>query len=416
MKKSNKLRNRKLKKGGKSIIEKRLGLDANTTGPFIADDIDMNIRLNNKDGLLTEYETRKINAEKRYNEIEKKYNENHKQKLEEDTLYFKVKKQRDLQWDRFYNNILKTGRIIGSFFSTIGSAIWKILQYLGNAGGYTFAKFIDFISSLAKTPLLNTIAKVLILLGIILIIIFGSLGFFSSNSSNPTGMSSTSIDSLKNQSLDMANTNNFFIKTPQPPTIFGIMGLTFQNLVPDKYRVQFTAFKNNVNKAFGNDLTEQSIYNIKRDEIKTGRTDDIIHINLDNNNEKIYTMVKPKDIEININYDNGSKKTDFYKLPEKIQQIYKENYNKLQINGTTTEKGLFYFPAETINFKNSNKKIYYDLNKYNIINPFYNDSNSSNFILTEYSLKNSSNIFNNSGTTIMMEYKANMLKYPPLSD
>jgi hypothetical protein len=229
-------------------------------------------------------------------------------------------------------------------------------------------------------------------------------------------MSSTSIDSLKNQSLDMANTNNFFIKTPQPPTIFGIMGLTFQNLVPDKYRVQFTAFKNNVNKAFGNDLTEQSIYNIKRDEIKTGRTDDIIHINLDNNNEKIYTMVKPKDIEININYDNGSKKTDFYKLPEKIQQIYKENYNKLQINGTTTEKGLFYFPAETINFKNSNKKIYYDLNKYNIINPFYNDSNSSNFILTEYSLKNSSNIFNNSGTTIMMEYKANMLKYPPLSD
>jgi hypothetical protein len=216
---------------------------------------------------------------------------------------------------------------------------------------------------------------------------------------------------LKNQSLDMANTNNFFIKTPQPPTIFGIMGKTFQNLVPDKYRIQFTAFKNNVNKAFGNDLTEQSIYNIKREEIKTGRTDDIIHINLDNNTEKIYTMVKPKDIEININYDNISKKTDFYKLPKVIRDKYKEKYVKLLMKGNVNERGLFVFPSENITFIDKDN-IKYNLNNNNIENPFYNDINSSNYILNEFNMKNTSNIFNKSTSNIIMNSIDNKLVFP----
>ena len=50
------------KRGGKSFIERNLGIDANTSGPFIADNIEMNVRHKNKVGLLTEYETRKTDA------------------------------------------------------------------------------------------------------------------------------------------------------------------------------------------------------------------------------------------------------------------------------------------------------------------------------------------------------------------
>ncbi len=414
MKKSKKLRNKKLKKGGKSFIEQRLGLDANTSGPFIADDISMNVRLNNKLGLLNEYEKRKIDAEKHYQEVEKKYNENHKQKIEEDTLNFKFKKERNLQWDRFTNNSIKTVKLIGNGFTALIKALGAVGKYIVNSFGNIFSKFGSFSSSVFKAPALNTIFKVLILIAVVLVIIFSSLGFFSSNSSNPAA--SVDTNKLINQSYEMANTNNFFIKTPEPPTILGMMAISFQNLVPEKYRVQFTAFKNNVNKAFGNDLTENSMYNLNREEIKTGRTDDIFHINLDNNNEKVYTMVKPKDIEIPIKYDNMSKKADLNQLPELIKEKYTDTILKLRLNGTTNEKGLFVFPTENITYIDSNNSNY-KLNQYGINNPFYNDIYSSNFILNDFNMKNKIDIFNKNGSNMMIyDSDIGKFKYPEFKD
>ena len=404
---------KKSKRGGKSFIERNLGIDANTSGPFIADNIEMNVRHKNKVGLLTEYETRKTDAEKNYQEIERKFNENHKQRLEEDTLYFKVKQQKDLQRDRFYKNSGNVISAIVKFFNTLAEYVFKIGKFIISSGGNIIGKIADFIASIAKTPVLNTIVKTLILIGIVLLIIFGSLGFFSSNSSNPAG---TSIGNLETTAQNMANTNTFFIKTPQPPTIFGAMGLTFKNLVPEKYRIQFTAFKNNVNKAFGNDLTENSMYNLKRNELKTGRADDIIHINLDNNNDKIYTMVKPKNIIIDINYNDMNKNADLHKLPSFIKDKYVNNFKKLLLEGRANEKGLFIFPATDISYIDSNNnKI--KLSSVNIESPYLdsiyspNSMTSNNYILNEIDMKKNQDIFYKSNKP--MEYnESGVIKYP----
>lgn len=389
----------RIKQGGKSFIERNIGIDANTSGPYIADDIDMNVRSGNKLGLLTEYEQRKINAEKRYEETERKFNENHNQRLKEDTLTFKFKQESNLQWHRFITNL---GTFTMASFTIIKSiliAIWTILITIFNnikeIGSFIVGKLIDFIGKLSNSSILNTIVKTLIVLLIVLLLIFGAMGFFSSSSSN-TG--TTSISNATTNSLNIANTNTFFIKTQQQPSILGLIGTSIGNLVPDRYRIQFTAFKNNVNSVFGNDLVDKSIYNIPRGEIKTGRIDNIMHIDIKNDKDKIYTMVKPKQIVIDVEkYINNdmSKSHDFYKLPENIRNKYKQAIKKFIINAEQTN-GLFTYPAQEMRYEGDDG-IPILLRNTNIKNPYKDTADKKGYILNEikqpnYLFDNSSNI------------------------
>ena len=414
MKKTKKTRNGGKIRGGKSFLERLTPFNANVSGPFVADDIDMNVRYKNKVGLLNEYETRKKDSEKQYQEIERKFNENHKQKLEEDNLSFKFRQESNLQWNRFLHIMGAIYTASVNLVTIIVSAIWKVIEFFTSLGGSLGGKISDFLGSLSKSTILNTLFRVIIVIGFILIIIFGSLGFFSSNSSGSSGDSSDSIGDRMNaygeQISSMASgNNNLFIKTPEPPSIYGLLSSSLQSMIPEKYRITFTAFRNNVNSVFGNDLVETSIHNRPREVIKNGRYDDIFHINIENNNEKIYTMVKPKDIEIKIKYDNIANSADLNKLPDKIKEKYKNNFKKLIIDAKASENGSFIFPTKDIKYEDkSGNKI--KLTADNIENPF-EDVINDKFPLKEFNMKDY--IYNKLMTNNVNALMKDKKEYPP---
>ena len=75
-----------------------------------------------------------------------------------------------------------------------------------------------------------------------------------------------------------------------------------------------------------------------RETIEEGRNDSILHIKYKNNNANTYSSLKPNDVEWKINIEDYPN-SDFFKLPEKIQDLYKNN-NKIIIP-TETENGRY---------------------------------------------------------------------------
>lgn len=286
-------------KGGQSIVEDVFRNYGVKQGPYITDDIKRNIELGKKKYLLNKYKN--INEEAEiYNKIAKgEYN------ILQDTIdkkndrLFKYKK---LAYDTRIKIVNSASKIIGSILSGIGSFFKSLgtgVKNLGNIGK-------------------GVIIKTIVLLILIALLIGALVWFFKSNNPN-------NIFDYSNE-----NTSMFFFKLDRPPSLFTDMFNQINNIIPDRYKVNFNIFKNNINRVIGNDLN-----GIKRETIDQGRYDGINHIKFEND-DKIISIMKPRDIKWNVNFDNYPN-IDYNKLPNDVKTKIYDKKEAFTLTATSTQ-------------------------------------------------------------------------------
>lgn len=286
-------------KGGQSIVEDVFRNYGVKQGPYITDDIKRNIELGKKKYLLNKYKN--INEEAEiYNKIAKgEYN------ILQDTIdkkndrLFKYKK---LAYDTRIKIVNSVSKIVGSILSGIGSFFKSLgtgVKNLGNIGK-------------------GVIIKTIVLLILIALLIGALVWFFKSNNPN-------NIFDYSNE-----NTSMFFFKLDRPPSLFTDMFNQINNIIPDRYKVNFNIFKNNINRVIGNDLN-----GIKRETIDQGRYDGINHIKFEND-DKIISIMKPRDIKWNVNFDNYPN-IDYNKLPNDVKTKIYDKKEAFTLTATSTQ-------------------------------------------------------------------------------
>jgi len=286
-------------KGGQSIVEDVFRNYGVKQGPYITDDIKRNIELGKKKYLLNKYKN--INEEAEiYNKIAKgEYN------ILQDTIdkkndrLFKYKK---LAYDTRIKIVNSASKIVGSILSGIGSFFKSLgtgVKNLGNIGK-------------------GVIIKTIVLLILIALLIGALVWFFKSNNPN-------NIFDYSNE-----NTSMFFFKLDRPPSLFTDMFNQINNIIPDRYKVNFNIFKNNINRVIGNDLN-----GIKRETIDQGRYDGINHIKFEND-DKIISIMKPRDIKWNVNFDNYPN-IDYNKLPNDVKTKIYDKKEAFTLTATSTQ-------------------------------------------------------------------------------
>lgn len=291
MKKKN-LKNR----GGQSMVEDVFHNYGVKQGPYITDDIKRNIELGKEKYLNKKYKNINTDAEKQYNIARGQYNEIEDYLDKENNRLFKYRK---LNSEKFFKTMGVVGGIfkgLGNATASLGNGLYNTVTSLGKGLGNT--------ANIGKGVIIKTIV-LLILIGLLI----GALvWFFKSNDPNKTFDYSSD------------NTSMFFFQSSGAKTsLFTDMFNKINNIIPDKYKINFNIFKNNVNKFFGNDFSGTN-----RETISEGRYDGINHIKF-NNEDKIISMMKPNDIKWNVKFDNYPN-IDFNKLPEDVKkQIYDEN-------------------------------------------------------------------------------------------
>jgi hypothetical protein len=272
-------------------------------GSFIPENIKYEVKMGHDNSLLDEYKIRKENANKEYDVIFAKY------KQEQDEIDNQDKKNNlsRLYWlkvETFIFNIVKS---IFSAISILLTKFYKIITSLGSGFFVSFKLGIETfinICNLGKGAIIKTIILILI----ILFCIGATIGFFS----NPNNASKFDYNNSTNM--------DFYFKTNRP-SFMSSFSNTLMGFVPERYQTNFTSFKNSFNKTLGNDLNANSRNKYNRENIgNKGRYDGIYHIKYDNN-DKIYSTIKPGDIKWDLEINNY-KNSDFFKLPSNIQAIY----------------------------------------------------------------------------------------------
>lgn len=331
---------KKTKRGG------NMDFDINKKGIYIADDIDYNIRQGKKDDLIKKYEgylneanenIKRAKEEKERRDKDEEL-ENEKSRLSQIKTELK-RKANEFRFKQFqffmkliqnfivfiFTNIVRFGNI---GFNLLKEA----LKFLTNVGS-GFRKILDLGE--------GVIIKTIVLILIIVAIFFGVSGFF-----NPNG------NEINNAVSTNRNTSSF-IQTSTSPSYFSFLSKNFDNLIPTQYKISFNSFRNNFNKIVGNDLLAK--VGIEREEISNGRIDGIYHIKKENE-DRVYTTLKPKEIKINLmdikNYPN----MDYHKLPDKVKELYATD-NSISIPVKVNDNGLFYYATDNIYNSGDNEDI-----------------------------------------------------------
>ena len=222
-----------------------------------------------------------------------------------------INKQKQDNRRKYFLGIFQT---IPDYLKVIGDVFSGIKDILGSSLG----KFVDVLKEIFKS---NSVTLRFIYFVLSVLIILGISMIFSDMNTK------SNVDSYKK---DVMNNKNNDLLTIKPPdlSIGTKISTSLNNLIPEKYRYNITSTINKVNLLFGNDTISKGIDTYKREEIKDGkgRYDNIYHINTNpNNNEKVYSLLKPNDINLNFDMENINN-ADYYKLPENLRKIYDNNY------------------------------------------------------------------------------------------
>lgn len=288
-----------IKKGGQSIVEDVFRNYGVKQGPYITDDIKRNLVLGKKKYLLNKYKN--INEEAEiYNKIAKG---------EYDTLQDTIDKKNDRLFK--YKKLAYDTRIkiVNSAANIIKSTLSGIFSFFKSLGSGTLS-----LANIGK----GVIIKTIVLLILVALLIGALVWFFKSNNTN-------NIFDYSNE-----NTSMFFFKLDRPPSLFTDMFNQINNIIPDRYKVNFNIFKNNINRVIGNDLN-----GINRETIDNGRYDGINHIKFDDD-DKIISMMKPRDIKWNVNFDNYPN-IDYNKLPNHVKSKIYDKKEAFTLTATSTQ-------------------------------------------------------------------------------
>jgi hypothetical protein len=355
---------KKTRKGGESFLEKRIPYikDFNKKGEYIADDIDYNIRQGKKEELIKKYDDYLYEAKR---DVERAKGDKERNDRDEEIQNkkdnLKLERQKFLQ-TKFEFFVV----VLGNIFKFFGDNVGYFANFFTKNGFKLFDVAKSFGSGLFN--LFNVgqgvIIKTIVLIGIIIALFFGINSFIElGNNRNPQNKINEITSTDKNYS-------SFLIKTSSP-SFFGNLSNSFYNLVPQDYKIQFNFFKNKFNSIIGNDIYE--LNGTPRETINTGRNDGIYHIKKKDDNSNTYTTLKPKDINIDIKFNNEN--SDYNKLPENIKNLFPIN-NKL-ILPVENRNGIWVYNPEKIRYDGSSNAIIDTNSKYK--NIFMNTSNINEF-------------------------------------
>lgn len=310
----------------------------NKNGIYIADDVDYNIRQGKKDDLIKKYEdylteaNENVKRAKEEKERRDKDEELENEKSRLNQIAIELKRKAKEYHLKQYELIVRIFQSFFDFLFKYGFEIVKIVYNLIKQGR-------ELITSIGSGCLKlldlgeGVIVKTIVLIVIIVLIFFGVSGFFNPNSNE------------LNNAISTNRSTSSFIRTSASPSYFSFLSKNFENLIPTQFRISFNSFRNNFNKIVGNDLLEK--VGKERQEISNGRIDGIYHIKKENEN-RVYTTLKPKDIEINLGNIKNFSNMDYHKLPQKVQELYTTDNNisiPVKVKGNT---GLYFYNTDYI--------------------------------------------------------------------
>jgi len=378
----------KLKKGGKTFLEKTLGNIFE--GSLVADNVYDNIKRKKGTELLNEYKLRKDIAQLDYEIAQGR--KDHSDELNEKL------KDRNFKYDKLNSQNLNYrlklfGDILNSIWKGIGFIINKFKDFLILIPRYfvvirdTIYGLINLIRGIIGVGQ-GAIVKVIILIILLILIIVGIASIFG-NSSN----SNSSI-------LNKVSLNVF--TTTETPSFTMKFNSILKSFIPESIIRQFNNINDRFNKILGKDIKATSINRKNRENINEGRYNGITNIKIENDNERIYSIIKPKEeqiIEIKLE-DYKENNIDFNKIPNKIQKDILKNNNIIKIE----------FKLDK--FKKNNNEIYRYLLKDKENNILENDKN----IINKYNIKskdvNSIIIKENEKNKYMFNFKNDKFVYP----
>lgn len=307
----------KFKRGGKTFLEKTLGKVYE--GSMVADNISDNIRRKKGTQLLDEYKLRKDIAQLDYDIAQGR-------KDHSDDLNEKLK-DRNFKYDKLnssnFNYRLR-------LFGDVLNAFWRFIGFIFSKIQFVFDKLPAYLSFFRDTLILllnlirgfigvgqGALVKVLILIMIFVGIAMGISNALGS-SSNPT--------------IDKKTSLNEFTTTPTP-SIGSYLNLTIKSFIPDSFTREMNNINSRINNIFGNDIKANSVNRIKRDEITEGRYNGTTNVKIRDDNNKIYSIIKPKnEIYIRVGDLNNYPNIDYHKLPSFIQNNLTSNNSKYSNN------------------------------------------------------------------------------------
>ena len=319
-------------KGGKTTLEKILpkGIVA-VEGPLIPENISQRVKLKHEGpDLEKEYRERKEIADIDYKLITDDYeneDERNRKKADRDFKYKKLHKDDFFRKLKLFFVVIQVFvlRVLGKIVEYVFKIVTFILSFGANVGkavGSGVATTGTTTSKVLSTGK-GAIIKFILLL-IFIAIIIGLVTTFTGNKGS---------SSLANANINNINNLDLVVSTKKLGFLSDVSN-TFNSLIPDKYKVQFTSFRNQINVAMGNDILANSIENQPRESIKEGRYNGITNIKKNTDDVNIYNIFKPKDKTISINLDEyKDSDIDFYKLPESVRNEI-INKNKQFIQGT----------------------------------------------------------------------------------
>ena len=306
------------------------------------------------------------------------------------------------------------------------SAFWKIFTFITKLGIDVLKIFLSLLKTIGTFIVMGgqgAIIKVLIVIFILLVAIgFITSGFSGVNSKDINSSSDVGKDILKRDNDDyitnLKETNNDRLTR---------MHDWFKSLLPNSYKMGFSSISNSLTYiTTGKNQFDE--YLDDRDDINTGRSDNIFHVNFTDinpilsssniNKDNTYSIIEPKDVILEFN-ENLYYNSDYSKITKNIKDVI--NYpTKCAIPIIPNPSGKYSLNIDTIKYYNSNNALIAD-NKNALIKPIFKkeegkDKNTgvklnsfNNYLYTNYF--NAKNALGTYGTRLINpNYKGPILR------
>ena len=287
------------------------------------------------------------------------------QKKIEETAAIRNIKSDNNQWTKIKDTASGAKNIIFGLFAMMKYIITFIISNI---------RFIIItIGSAGKGAIIKAVLAILF----IVLIILGATGVIY----NTTGKISTVKETNDAGQAILNADDDLYNKMPENKNIFSMMFNSINNIIPYQYKYKLNYISNSVTYlTTGKNQYEDFL--IDRTEIKTGRSDNIFHINFSGNalpKEKTYSIIEPKKVELNFN-ENLYYNSDFNKIDETIRNNikYPDKCHISVITDNNTGKYILDLASSSINYYNNNREI--TTNK-NLIKPIFKYANTSNLNL-----------------------------------
>lgn len=334
--------------------------------------------------------------------------QNNLEASEKDTQFkLAIKKQAALEYDRYKKDKLN-GNVLQTKIekniteskkrddANIKYVTTGFFKFIGNVINY----ITNFLSSVTYNIIhggQGVFLKALFAITIIILIILGATNVihgFNTNSSilpkfNDIGQSILLSDNQK------------YLVMPNSTSFLSQMSSKINDLIPNQYKYKWASISNSVTYITSG-KNQYDNYLINRDEIDTGRCDNIFHINFTNGNstlpnQKTFSIIKPKPVIVEFN-ENLYNDSDYNKIDNNIKELVNNYHNKCEIPISPNTNGKYvldligtkYYNGDVLisNEKTKLIKNIFNNNKLNTFNNLlYSGYYDINSVIASYSTK-----------------------------